>query len=73
MGIWGSFLWPLVVTNAPELRTLPLGLMAFRGQYGIEWNLMMAAALLMLLPVVVLFILGQRFFISGLTTGAVKG
>jgi len=73
MGIWGSFLWPLVVTNQPELRTLPLGLMAFRGQYGIEWNLLMAASLLMLVPTVIIFLFGQKYFISGLTVGAVKG
>jgi len=73
MGAWGSFLWPLVMTNQDELRTLPLGLQAFQGQYSTEWHLMMAAALLMLLPVGILFLLGQRFFISGLTVGAVKG
>lgn len=73
MGIWGSFLWPLVVTNQEALRTLPLGLLSFQGQYGTEWNLMMAGALLMLLPIVVLFVFGQRFFIAGLSVGAVKG
>jgi multiple sugar transport system permease protein len=73
MGIWGSFLWPLVVINQQSLRTLPLGLQAFQGQYGTEWPLMMAAALMMLLPVLAIFLLGQRFFVSGLTAGAVKG
>lgn len=73
LGAWGSFLWPLVVTNLSELRTLPVGLQAFQGQYGTEWHLMMAAALLMLLPVFLLFLVGQRFFVSGLTVGAVKG
>lgn len=73
MGSWGNFLWPLVVTNQDELRTLPLGLQAFQGQYATEWNLMMAAALLMLLPIVVIFFLGQRYFVSGLTLGGVKG
>jgi multiple sugar transport system permease protein len=73
MGIWGSFLWPLVITNMDDLWTLPLGLQAFQGQYGTEWHLMMAAALLMILPVMTIFLLGQRFFISGLTVGGVKG
>jgi multiple sugar transport system permease protein len=73
MSVWGSFLWPLVVTNEPALLTLPVGLQAFQGQYGTEWNLMMAAALLMLIPVVVLFLAGQRFFVAGATIGAVKG
>jgi multiple sugar transport system permease protein len=73
MGIWGSFLWPLVITNMDDLWTLPLGLQAFQGQYGTEWHLMMAAALLMILPVMLIFLFGQRFFISGLTVGGVKG
>lgn len=73
MGTWGSFMWPLVVTNQDELRTLPLGLQAFQGQYGTEWHLMMAAALMMLIPQIVIFVLGQRFFLSGLMMGAVKG
>jgi multiple sugar transport system permease protein len=73
MSAWGSFLWPLVTTNREYLRTLPLGLQAFQGQYGTEWHLMMAAAILMLLPLFVLFLIGQRFFVSGLTIGSVKG
>jgi multiple sugar transport system permease protein len=73
MGTWGAFIWPLVVTNQDGLRTLPLGLQAFQGQYGTEWHLMMAAALMMLVPQIVIFLLGQRFFLSGLTIGAVKG
>jgi len=70
---WGGLLWPLIVTSEDSLRTLPLGLQAFQGQYGTEWHLMMAAALLMLIPTVAVFLVGQRFFISGLTMGAVKG
>ena len=73
MGSWGSFLWPLVVTNQDGLRTLPLGLQAFQGQYSTEWHLMMAAAILMLLPIVVVFLACQRYFVSGLTLGGVKG
>jgi len=73
MGAWGSFLWPLVTTNEEAMRTLPLGLQAFQGQYGTEWHLLMAASLLVLLPIVIIFLLGQRYFVSGLTLGAVKG
>jgi multiple sugar transport system permease protein len=75
LGIWGSFLWPLIVTNQTELATLPLGLMAFQNasNYGTEWHLMMAASLMILLPIIVLFLVGQRYFVSGLTVGAVKG
>lgn len=75
LGTWGNFLWPLIVTNQTELGTLPVGLLAFQnaGNYGTSWHLMMAAALLILLPVIGLFIVGQRFFVAGLTAGAVKG
>lgn len=73
MGAWSSLLWPLVTTNSDALRTLPLGLQAFQGQYGTEWHLMMAAALLMLLPIVVIFLIGQKYFVQGLTVGSVKG
>jgi ABC-type glycerol-3-phosphate transport system permease component len=73
MGIWGSFMWPLVVVNHSQLQTLPVALLAFQGQYGTEWHLMMAAALPMLVPIVALYLAGQRFFVSGLTIGAVKG
>lgn len=72
MGSWASLLWPLVTTNQDALHTLPLALQAFQGQYGTEWHLMMAAAVLMLAPIVVVFLLGQRFFISGLTAGALR-
>jgi ABC-type sugar transport system, permease component len=75
LGTWGSFLWPLIVTNTTDLATLPLGLLAFQNasNYGTEWHLLMAASLLILLPVIALFLIGQRFFVSGLTIGAVKG
>jgi multiple sugar transport system permease protein len=75
LGTWGSFLWPLIVTNQTDLTTLPLGLLAFQNasNYGTEWHLMMAASLLILLPVIALFLIGQKFFVSGLTVGAVKG
>jgi len=73
MGAWSSLLWPLVVTNLDAMYTLPLGMQSFQGQSGTQWNLMMGASLLMVLPVVIIFFLGQRTFIRGLTVGAVKG
>lgn len=71
---WSNFLWQLVV-NTPDspLRTLPVGLALFKGQYSINWELMMAGACFSVLPIAILFIAAQRFFIEGLTQGAVKG
>lgn len=74
LGQWTNFLWQLVV-NTPDspFRTLPVGLALFRGQYAVEWELMMAGACFSIVPVAFIFILAQRFFIEGMTQGAVKG
>lgn len=73
MWTWGSLLWPVVVTSLDSLRTLPLGLMFFQYTNGTQWHYVMAASLLILLPVVIVFLIGQRAFVRGLTVGAVKG
>lgn len=73
MGSWSNLLWPIIVTNLEQLRTLPLGLMIFQQQSGVQWHYVMAGSLLMLLPVIIIFLLGQRYFVRGIVTGAVKG
>lgn len=73
MWAWGDFFWPLVVTSSDSIKTLPLLLQTFQGQYGAQWNLLMAASIMGLLPMVVVFLLGQRHFIEGIKLGAVKG
>ena len=73
LGSWGNFMWPLVVTNKDYMRVLPVGLQAFQGQNSTDWPLLMAASLLALLPSVAIFLAGQRFFISGIQLGGVKG
>jgi len=70
---WNSFMWPLIVISSPEKRTLPLGLYAFMGQYGTEWTLLMAASLMVLLPVLIVFLLGQRYFVRGIVLSGLKG
>jgi multiple sugar transport system permease protein len=62
---WNAFLWPLIATNQQPMRTVAVGLSLFMGQYGTEWHLLMAAATVSLLPVLVLFLLAQRYFIEG--------
>ncbi|PRY20863.1 carbohydrate ABC transporter membrane protein 2 (CUT1 family) [Aliiruegeria haliotis] len=70
---WNDFLLPLVVTLAnPAIRTLSVGIYAFKGEQFIDWTGMAAAATISIVPIVVLFILLQRYFINGLA-GAVKG
>lgn len=70
--IWNSFLLPLVLTlSRPALRTLAVGIYAFRGEYYVDWSGMAAAATISLLPVIIMFILLQRYFVEGIS-GAVK-
>ena len=72
-GAWNDFLWPLVVTASPEMRTIPIGLASFQGQYSTAWNLLMAGSVIALLPVLVLYILGQNWFVRGITLSGMGG
>ena len=75
LGSWNSFLWPQVVLQDPGKYTLPMGLANMTGleQYELNYGILMAGALLSILPVTILFFILQRDFIAGLTSGAVKG
>jgi ABC-type glycerol-3-phosphate transport system permease component len=70
---WNEFLGPLVFLQSPGLRTVALGLAMFKSEYLVEWNLMMAAATVMLLPVVILFFVAQRYFVQGIIMTGIKG
>lgn len=70
--LWNDFLYPFVFLRASQ-RTLPTGLYVFRGQYLTNWPLLMAAAALVALPMLVIYIFLQRRMIDGLVSGAVKG
>lgn len=69
---WNEFLFATTFISTPSLRTLPIGLHAFIGQYGTDWNLLMSGAIITTIPVVILFVLLQQFFINTLTSGAFK-
>jgi multiple sugar transport system permease protein len=69
---WNAFLWPLLVTSSQDMRTLQLGLQAFQTEGGIYVNLLMAATVLAVAPIILLFVLTQKFVISGIGEGAVK-
>jgi multiple sugar transport system permease protein len=72
MWTWNSFFTPLVLTlNNPDLRTLTVGMYAFVGEYNTDWTGLTAAALISIVPILILFLLLQRYFIAGLT-GSVK-
>lgn len=71
--VWNSFLWPLLMTTSPGMRTLQLALSAFKGQYFTEWHLLMAATVITCLPVFVVYLLGQRHFVQGIALTGFKG
>jgi len=74
LGIWNSLLWPLVVTNSTEMLTVPVGLTFFQGQFYVRWELLMAAAVIAMLPVLILYFFAQNWFIKGLSVNAgIKG
>jgi multiple sugar transport system permease protein len=69
---WNDLLWPLVVTTDENMRTLPAGLALFKGQHSAEYGLLMAGAILALLPMMVAFFLVQRRFVEGIATTGLK-
>lgn len=72
-GSWEDFLWPLVSTSTSAMQTLPLVLSTFASSGAVQYGPMMASAVVASLPVVVLFLVSQRHFVSGLSAGGVKG
>jgi multiple sugar transport system permease protein len=73
MGSWNNFLLPVVILFDPEMFTLPLGLNTFKGQYISYWNYIMAASVVFTVPVLVLYIFFNRYFIRGVTFTGTKG
>jgi multiple sugar transport system permease protein len=73
LGQWNNFVWPLIVTNSENMRTLPVGLAAFQGQYRVEWHLLMAGSVISLVPILVIYIVGQKWFVQGITLTGMGG
>lgn len=73
IGHWNDFLGPLIYTQSMEKKTLALGLNAFKGLHGTEYNLMMAASVAVLIPIIVIFFFSQKYFVEGVVTSGVKG
>lgn len=73
IGTWNAFMWPSIVLNNPEWFTLPLKLKDLDLQIVIQWNVRMAGSLITVIPVLIVFVLLQRYYIRGLTAGALKG
>ena len=73
VGSWNSFLLPLIALNTDANYTWPLGIMQFQGEHGSDWPKILAYLTLTIIPAVIFFLAAQRYIISGLTGGAVKG
>ncbi|MCL6605567.1 MAG: carbohydrate ABC transporter permease [Paenibacillus sp.] len=73
MNSWNNFLWPLIVLRTTEQFTLPIGLSTFVSPLGNNYEALIAGAVLAILPILILFLFFQRYFIEGLTVGGVKG
>jgi putative chitobiose transport system permease protein len=73
IGTWSDFLWPLVILDDPGLYTLPLGLQQLASSFSLDWRLVAAGSVVSILPVLVLFVLLQRFILPSASSDAVKG
>ncbi|WP_282920164.1 carbohydrate ABC transporter permease [Ignavigranum ruoffiae] len=73
IGSWNSFMWPLIVTNDKSLRTLPVGLQAFTTEAGTNFELLMAASTLVIVPMVVIYLLLQKYIVQGISRAGIKG
>lgn len=69
---WNSYILPLILLNSEDMYPWPLGMMAYRGEYSTEWQLILAFITLTILPTIIIFFAAQRHIIAGLTAGAVK-
>ena len=73
LGNWRSFVWPLIMTDSDSMMMLPVGLAKLSDLYNNDYGLICAGSVLMLIPMIIVFVLCQRWFISGIQLGAVKG
>ncbi len=73
IGAWNDFLWPLIIMLREDKYTLPVALAGLNGQYNTDWGLLMAGAVVVVLPAVLIFLLAQKHYIKGIAAGAVKG
>ena len=73
LGNWTAFLWPLIITNDPEMYTIPVGLASFNGEYEMNWEIVMTASCLATIPTLFVFIILQKYIIKGIMLAGLKG
>ncbi|MEG2673076.1 MAG: carbohydrate ABC transporter permease, partial [Ruthenibacterium sp.] len=73
VSVWNDFMGPMIYFNSTKVKTIQLGIRMFISQYSAEYNLIMAASLVALVPVFILYVMFQRFFVQGIATSGLKG
>lgn len=73
MGAWNSFLWPFIMVSTSNMRTLTVALRSLQSEYGTEWGMMMAGSLIAMLPMLVIFLFAQRYFVRGIAMSGFGG
>jgi len=75
LNCWDEFAWALTIINDPEIRTLPVAIRIFAGSgnNAVQWGVVFAASVIAVIPVIIVFLIFQRYFVQGLTSGAIKG
>jgi multiple sugar transport system permease protein len=73
MGVWNAFLWPLIMLNSTDKFTVPVGLQLLNSQHGTDWTVLMAGDVISLIPVVIVYLAAQKYFVQGITMTAIKG
>jgi len=73
MSSWNAYLWPLFVVNKPEMMTLPVGLATLHGRWLTMWNLVMAGAVVTVLPMLAVYLAAQKYFVQGVALSGIKG
>src|SRR6266699_2404166 len=71
-GMWNNFLDWVIYMQSPTMQNIQLGLVSFRGQYQNQWNLIMAGSVLAILPILIIYVAGQKYFVGGAATSGMK-
>ena len=72
-GSWNSFLWPLIIASSEKMYTLPVAIANLGGQYQTDYGLQMAGAVVVIVPIIIVFLFAQKYFIKGITLSGLKG
>jgi len=72
LGTWDDYFWPSLILSSESKWTLPLGIVAFQGEHGVQWNMVFAASIIALIPVTIVYIVFQKYFIRAVAGGGLK-